>query len=157
MTIVDARNVWSRAMAQIEARTLTEDGLAAARNRLERIREHLALPERSRADLYLDLLEQAWADRPGTAPGPPSSSPGPEPGAVSDRLLAAHRALAAGFGEEGDAAVRRGRAARAVEELRRLAAESDREAERLAIARMQEPLLRLLSSLGPGSGSGLAS
>jgi hypothetical protein len=39
MTNVDARNTWSRAMAQLEARVLTPEGFADARPRLEEIRE----------------------------------------------------------------------------------------------------------------------
>ena len=66
MSIVDARNVWSRAMAQLEAGMLTPEAHVAARGRLEAIRDQVGLPERSRVDLYVDLLEQAWVDRHGS-------------------------------------------------------------------------------------------
>ncbi|MFZ0216785.1 MAG: hypothetical protein WAM30_12700 [Candidatus Dormiibacterota bacterium] len=146
MTIVDARNVWSRAMAQMEAGALTQDGLATARARLEAIRDRLALPERSRVALYLDLLDQAWEDR----------SLRPDAGRASDRLLAAHQVLAAGFLESGDAVTRRARAESAVRELSRLAAASPDEREQHAIRRLGEPLQRLLSALAPAPSSGVA-
>jgi hypothetical protein len=65
MSIVDARNVWPRAMAQAEAGRLTPEAHVAARGRLEAIRDGVGLPERSRVELYVDLLEQAWGDRHG--------------------------------------------------------------------------------------------
>ncbi|MGH2928902.1 MAG: hypothetical protein ACRDL8_11925 [Solirubrobacteraceae bacterium] len=61
MTIPAARDTWSRGIARLN-KTLTPHGHLAARVHLEAIRDVVALPERSRVDLYIELLEPAWDD-----------------------------------------------------------------------------------------------
>lgn len=138
-----ARDVWDRAIAQLELGTLTQRGYELAEERLRAIRGTLQLPERSRLDVYLELLERAWQDR----------SPRPAPQTQTSRLVVqAHRVLASAFAEGGERGARRRRARAALRELERLAAMAGDDVERLDIVRLAEPLLRLLSALDPAPG-----
>lgn len=133
-----ARDVWGRAIAQLDVGTLTRHDLEVAEEKLRAIRSALELPERSRVDLYLELLEHAWADR----------SPRPVPQArTSPLVVRAHRVLASAFAEGGDRDARRARARAALRQLERLATLATDDIERLGVVRLADPLLRLLSAL----------
>jgi hypothetical protein len=132
-----ARDVWSRAIAQLDVGTLSQLGYETAEQKLHAIRSTLEEPVRSRIDVYLELLQQAWQDR----------SPRQARQARPSRLvIQAHRVVAAGFAEGGDRDARRRRARAALRELERLATAAD-EVERLNVVRLAEPLLRLLFAL----------
>ena len=137
-----ARDVWGRAIAQLEVGTLTRHDYEVAEDKLRAIRGILELPERSRVDVYLELLERAWAD----------GSPRPVQQARTSRLVVrAHRVLASAFAEGGEREARRARARAALRELERLARLATDDIERLSVVRLADPLLRLLSALeGPG-------
>lgn len=139
--IAAARDVWNRAIAQLDVGTLSRRGYETAREKLRAIRGTVEMPERSRVDVYLELLAEAWEDR---APRP---LPDPSP---SRLLVQAHRVLASAFAEGGDRDSRRRRARSALRELERLAAAAADGAERLSIVRLADPILRLLSALDPG-------
>lgn len=133
-----ARDVWGRAIAQLEIGTLTRHDYEVAEEKLRAIRGMLAVPERSRIDVYLELLEHAWADR----------SPRPVRQARPSRLVVrAHRVLASAFAEGGEREARRTRARVALRELEQLAGLATDDMERLGVVRLADPLLRLLSAL----------
>ena len=133
-----ARDVWGRAIAQLDVGTLTRHDYEVAEEKLRTIRRILEMPERSRVDVYLELLERAWADR----------SPRPVRQARMSRLVVrAHRVLASAFAEGGDRDVRRARARVALRELEQLATLATDDVERLSVVRLADPLLRLLSAL----------
>lgn len=133
-----ARDVWARAIAQLDVGTLTRHDYEVAEEKLRAIRGMLGVPERSRIDVYLELLEHAWADR----------SPRPVRQARTSRLVVrAHRVLASAFAEGGEREVRRTRARVALRELERLATLATDDMERLSVVRLADPLLRLLSAL----------
>lgn len=133
-----ARLVWGRAVAQIEVGTLTRHDYEAAEDKLRAIRGTLEAPEQGRIDLYLELLEHAWADR----------SPRPVRQARTSQLVVrAHRVLAAAFAEGGDRPARQARARAALRELERLAGKAGDDLERLSVVRLADPLLRLLAAL----------
>lgn len=133
-----ARDVWGRAIHQLDEGTLTRHDYEAAEEKLRVIRSTLEMPEQSRVDVYLELLEQAWADR----------WPRPVPQARTSRLVVrAHRVLASAFAEGGDRDARRVRARAALRRLERLAAQATDDVERLSVVRLADPLLRLLSAL----------
>lgn len=133
-----ARQVWSRAIAQLDVGTLTRHDLEVAEEKLRAIRSTLEPPERSRVDVYLELLEQAWADR---APRPVRQP------RTSQLVVRAHRVLASAFAEGGDRDQRRARARAALRQLERLATLATDDVERLSVVRLADPLLRLLSAL----------
>lgn len=133
-----ARDVWGRAIAQLDVGTLTPHDYEAAAEKLRAIRGTLEVPEQSRVDVYLELLEHAWADR----------WPRPVRQARTSRLVVrAHRVLASAFAEGGDRDLRRARARAALRQLERLAALATDDVERLSVVRLADPLLRLLWSL----------
>ena len=133
-----ARDVWGRAIAQLDVGKLTRHDYEVAEEKLRAIRRTLEMPERSRVDVYLELLERAWADR----------SPRPVRQARMSRLVVrAHRVLASAFAEGGDRGVRRARARLALRELEQLATLATDDVERLSVVRLADPLLRLLSAL----------
>ncbi len=133
-----ARDVWSRAIGQLDVGTLSQRGYQGAKEKLRAIRRTLEEPERSRIDVYLELLQQAWQDR---SPRPPRR---PRP---SRLVIQAHRVVASGFAEGGDRDARRRRARAALRELERLATMAADDVERLNVVRLAEPLLRLLFAL----------
>lgn len=137
-----ARDVWGRAIAQLDVGTLTRHDYEVAEEKLRAIRGTLEMPEQSRIDVYLELLEQAWAGR----------SPRPLRQPRTSRLVVrAHRVLASAFAEGGEREARRARARTALRELERLATLATDDVERLSVVRLADPLLRLLSALqGPG-------
>ncbi|MGH2930863.1 MAG: hypothetical protein ACRDL8_21845, partial [Solirubrobacteraceae bacterium] len=124
MTVVAARDVWSRAVAQLETGTLSRSGYEAAEEKLRAMKDALEMPERSRVELYLELLEQAWEDRRPSSGGRTRGS---------DLLVTAHRVLASGFVEGGDRDARRARARSALRELERLATGAGDDWERLTV------------------------
>lgn len=133
-----ARDVWGRAIAQLDLGTLTRHDYEAAGEKLRAIRRTVGMPEQSRIDLYMELLEHAWADR----------SPRPVPQARMSRLVVrAHRVLASAFAEGGEREARRTRARGALRELEGLAGLATDDVERLTVVRLADPLLRLLSAL----------
>lgn len=96
------------------------------------------MPERSRIDVYLELLHEAWQDR----------SPRPRRQPRPSRLVVqAHRVVASGFAEGGDRDARRRRARTALRELEQMATNAADDVERLNVVRLAEPLLRLLLAL----------
>jgi hypothetical protein len=133
-----ARDLWSRAVAQLDVGTLSQRGYDAIEEKLRAIRSTLEMPERSRIDVYLELLHEAWQDRS------PRPSRRPRP---SRLVVDAHRVVASGFAEGGDRDARRRRARTALRELERLATFATDDAERLNVVRLAEPLLRLLFAL----------
>lgn len=136
--VAAARDVWGRAIAQLDVGTLTRHDYEVAEEKLRAIRSTLEVPERSRVDLYLELLEQAWADR----------SPRPVRQARTSRLVVrAHHVLASAFAEGGERDVRRARARVALRQLEGLATLATDDLERLSVVRLADPLLRLLSAL----------
>lgn len=136
-----ARDVWGRAIAQLEVGTLTRHDYEVAEEKLRAIRGTLEMPERSRIDVYLELLEHAWADR---SPGPVR----PVRQTRTSRLVVrAHHVLASAFAEGGDREVRQARARVALRQLERLATLATDDLERLSVVRLADPLLRLLSAL----------
>lgn len=137
--ITTAREVWSRAVAQLDVGTLSRRGYETAREKLRAIRGTVAMPERSRVDVYLELLAEAWEDR-----SPRAEREGRR---LSPRLVEAHRVLASAFAEGGARDDRRRRTRAALAELERLAGAAAGERERLDIVRLADPLLRLLSAL----------
>lgn len=137
-----ARDVWGRAVAQLDAGTLSRRDYENARQKLRAVRALVTMPERSRVDVYLELLAEAWDDR-----SPDTERGGERP---SRRVLEAHRIVAAAFAEGGSQDQRRQRARVALQELERLAAAAGGETERRDIVRLADPLLRLLSALAPG-------
>ena len=137
MTIDEARALWSRAVGAVRNGHLAPDGYRAVRERLIAIRDGFEGPERSRIELYLDLLAQEWAD--ATAATPSSEA--------TQELRRAQAVLADGMREEGDRSTRMVRARVALATLLDLAKEADEPAERMAIRRMCEPLTLLLRKL----------
>lgn len=133
-----ARDVWGRAIAQLDAGTLTRHDYERAEEKLRAIRSTLGRPEQSRVDLYLELLEQTWAGRG------PRAVPQPR---MSRLVVRAHRVLASAFAEGGDREVRRDRARAALRELEGLATLATDDVERLGVVRLADPLLRLLAAL----------
>ncbi len=133
-----ARDIWGRAIAQLDLGTLTRHDYEAAAEKLRAIRSRLETPEQSRVDVYLELLEEAWADR----------SPRPlRQARTSPLVVRAHRVLASAFAEGGDRDVRQARARFALRRLERLATLAGDDVERLSVVRLADPLLRLLSAL----------
>jgi hypothetical protein len=118
-----ARDLWSRAVAQLDVGTLSQRGYDAIEEKLRAIRSTLEMPERSRSP------------RPSRRPRP------------SRLVVDAHRVVASGFAEGGDRDARRRRARTALRELERLATFATDDAERLNVVRLAEPLLRLLFAL----------
>ena len=137
-----ARDLWSRAIAQLDVGTLSPRAYEVAEQKLRAIRNTLEAPERSRIDVYLELLREAWRER----------SPYRAHQARPSRLVVqAHRVVASGFAESGDPCARGRRARGALHELERLAATTSDDHERLDVIRLAEPLLRLLSALDQAS------
>jgi hypothetical protein len=137
MTIEEARELWSRAVGAVRRGRLRPDGYRAVRERLLAIREGFGEPERSRVELYLDLLAEEWAD--ATAAAPSSEA--------SEQLRRAQQVLADGMREDDDRDARAARARTALRALHQLAEEAAEPAERLAIGRLCEPLTLLLGKL----------
>lgn len=137
-----ARDLWGRAITQLDVGTLSQRGYEGAEEKLRAIQRTLEEPERSRIDVYLELLQQAWEDRTHL----PVRRPRP-----SRLVIQAHRVVASGFAEGGDRGARRQAARTALGQLERLAATATTDVERLNVVRLSEPLLRLLSALDQAS------
>jgi hypothetical protein len=137
MTIEEAKELWSRAVAAVRGGHLTPDGYRAVRERLARIRDGFEEPERARVELYLDLLAEEWAD--ATAATPSSEA--------TEELREAQAVLAGAMREEGDHGTRVARARTALRALHALAEQADEPAVRMAIGRLCEPLTLLLGKL----------
>jgi hypothetical protein len=137
MSVEEARALFSRTVHAARLGTLDEPGARAAVAELAAIRDRLDGPRRRQVDLYLRLLEQEWVDTAAAVPGQ-------ESGPLHQQ---ARQLMMDAFEQPGEPLVRLARARSALEAIARLAQQTAERTERMAIARLSEPLLLLISKL----------
>lgn len=137
MSVNEARSVFGRTLERARRGRAGPDEVGRALASLDAIRRQLEGGERRQVELYLGVLEDEWADQVAAA-----HTEDAPPGLASAQRLA-RAALDAG----GDAATRLDTARRALVALTALSAELTDRAERLAVGRLYEPLVLLVSKL----------
>ena len=137
MSVEEARALFSRTVHAARLGTLDEPAARAALAGLAAIRDRLEGVRRRQVDLYMRLLEQEWVD---AAAAVPCQDSGPQHQQAQQIMVEA-------FEQPGDALVRLARARAALEHIARLAQQTAGRTERMAIARLSEPLLLLISKL----------
>lgn len=137
MSVNEARTVFGRTLQRARAGRVGPEEIGRALTSLDAIRRQLEGGERRQVELYLGVLEDEWADQMAAAhieDAPPG-------------LARAQRLARAALDADGDAAGRLDAAREALATLGDISGALADRAERLAVGRLCEPLVLLVSKL----------